>query len=187
MNKEEFLKAIYSTPLYSEMKLNVMDSNGNNNLIENVAKINMYSHELEVILLDGTKKKHKLLKGFRVNGIDPEDYGYNLSTGGCYLTTACTKARGLEDDCYELSVLRDYRDNYLIESQNGVNDVHRYYELAPKILKKIESHENSDIIYEGLYNDLIIPCINLIEDNKHYEAHQLYKEITLGLEDKYLM
>ena len=31
-------------------------------------------------------------------------------SGGCFLTSACTEARGLPDDCHELTVLRSFRD-----------------------------------------------------------------------------
>ena len=34
-------------------------------------------------------------------------------SGGCFLTSACTEARGLPDDCHELTVLRAFRDGYL--------------------------------------------------------------------------
>ena len=54
------------------------------------------------------------------NGFDPHSYGsrYEADDGssddndsGCFLTTACIRAKGLPDDCMELQTLRAYRDD----------------------------------------------------------------------------
>lgn len=56
------------------------------------------------------------------NYIDDKCYGifgdrrndYEIrDDGGCYLTSATVEYMGLEDNCYQLSILRKYRDDYL--------------------------------------------------------------------------
>ena len=57
--------------------------------------------------------------------------------GGCFITTACCETLGLDDDCFELAVLRRYRDQVLAKRPGGKADIARYYELAPLILARI--------------------------------------------------
>ena len=46
-------------------------------------------------------------------------YKSDSSSGGCYLTSACTAAMGLPDDCEELSILRRFRDEWLSKQPGG--------------------------------------------------------------------
>ncbi|MBE6163768.1 MAG: hypothetical protein E7156_00340 [Streptococcus gallolyticus] len=102
--------------------------------------------------------------------------------GGCYLTTATVEHMGFEDNCYQLNILREYRDNYLAKFQDGANDIEHYYKIAPDIVSKINSSSNKDEILNNIYNQLIIPCISLIENKEFDKAHKLYKNYTLQLE-----
>ena len=47
-------------------------------------------------------------------------------SGGCFLTSACTEARGLPDDCHELTVLRSFRDGYLRSQPEGEAEIAEY-------------------------------------------------------------
>lgn len=89
---------------------------------------------------------------------------------------------GLEDNCYQLSILRKYRDDYLTKFQDGANDVEHYYKIAPDIVSKINSSSNKNEILNNIYNQLIIPCISLIENKEFDKAHKFYKNYTLQLE-----
>ena len=53
----------------------------------------------------------------------------------CYITTAVCESLGKPDDCYELNLLRDYRDSYLMKQEDGEALVQRYYDIAPTIVK----------------------------------------------------
>ena len=55
-------------------------------------------------------------------------------SGGCFLTSACTEARGLPDDCHELTVLRSFRDGYLRSQPEG--EAHALYRSYVLRLKK---------------------------------------------------
>ena len=56
---------------------------------------------------------------------------------GCFITTACCEALGLDDDCFELRTLRRYRDQVLALRPGGAGDIAAYYELAPLILARL--------------------------------------------------
>jgi hypothetical protein len=49
-----------------------------------------------------------------------------LPEDDCYLTSACVAHAGLADDCRELTVMRAFRDEYLMTSVRGVILVSRY-------------------------------------------------------------
>lgn len=38
------------------------------------------------------------------------------NSSGCYLTSACIFAKGLKDDCHELTTLRQFRDQWLAKN-----------------------------------------------------------------------
>lgn len=91
----------------------------------------------------------------------------------CFLTSACVFHYGLPDTCYELNLLRNYRDTYLQTSEDGQRLVNDYYLLAPKIVKQISEDSNKDIRYSFIYRR-ILSCCEAIE-KKHFEhAKRVY-------------
>ena len=57
----------------------------------------------------------------------------------CYITTAVCETFGKPDDCYELRLLRTYRDGYLAGTPGGEEMIRKYYDVAPSIVKHIQS------------------------------------------------
>ena len=113
-------------------------------------------------------------------------YKGNDSGGGCFLTSACVEARGLADDCHELTTLRAFRDGYMKTTQTGAADICRYYHSAPAIVEKIRQSENANAVFEKIYNELVMPCVRLIENARNEEAYDLYRSYVLKLEKQYL-
>lgn len=104
---------------------------------------------------------------------------------GCFITTACVEHKKLSDDCYELNVLRTYRDNYLKSFAEGRKDVEIYYKIAPLIVRKINASKDANDIYEEIYKDLIVTCVNFIEHEKYKEAYMTYKKYVMYLYEKF--
>lgn len=104
----------------------------------------------------------------------------------CYITTAVCRSLDKPDDCYELTLLRDYRDEYLLNSDAGTDMVKEYYNIAPTIVKRIDREECSSEIYAGIWQNYLSPCIQLIEAKKKEECRELYKDMVHSLEKKYL-
>lgn len=75
---------------------------------------------------------------------------------GCYLTSACMRyfQEQFDDNCYELAVLRWFRDNFVSKE-----DVEHYYEIAPIIVECINKEERSDIIYAYIYDNIVDYCV----------------------------
>ena len=58
-------------------------------------------------------------------------------TGHCYISTSCVEAANLPDDCLELQILRQFRDNYLTNQPRGKELIQKYYSIAPHIVRSI--------------------------------------------------
>ncbi len=104
----------------------------------------------------------------------------------CYITTAVCRSLEKPDDCYELNLLRDYRDHYLMRTEGGPDIVKAYYNIAPTIVKRIDREENASEIYKGIWEDYLNPCVHLIEEEKKEECRELYSDMVRSLEKKYL-
>jgi len=136
------------------------------------------TEEVEQIKLKSIKEDlNKLNKSHRNDNIKKE------KSGGCFLTTAVCNIKGKPDDCYELEILRNFRDEYLLSTKEGKKLVKDYYSFAPELALKLEKHFDSSMIAEKLYFSYIIPIINDIQKNKKNKAINKYKNMINTLED----
>ena len=105
------------------------------------------------------------------------------SSGGCYLTTACMKhyLNNFDDNCYELTVLRWFRDNYVPKE-----DIIHYYEVAPLIVEEIDKDINPDMVYNYIYDNIVDYCVIAIENFDFNTAYNRYKDSILHLEKTYI-
>ncbi|MBQ7668320.1 MAG: hypothetical protein IJS47_03240 [Clostridia bacterium] len=94
----------------------------------------------------------------------------------CFISTACIRNKGLSDNCYELNLLREYRDKYLRTFEVGRDDVQKYYMTAPYVVAAIDKRPDKNEIYDKIYTELVQPCVKLIEDHKYAEAHNHYRD-----------
>lgn len=106
----------------------------------------------------------------------------NAVCDGCFLTSACTKARGLADDCEELTILRQFRDRHLLATPEGRELVADYYRIAPPICQAIEMLPDAVEVYEYLYRELVQPTVALVKKHDHAAARDLYRRVTLELQ-----
>ncbi|GGE35594.1 CFI-box-CTERM domain-containing protein [Streptococcus himalayensis] len=116
---------------------------------------------------------------------EPVHY-YEIRKTGCYLTTAAVDHMGLTDDGVELMALREFRDHYLLTFEEGKQDVEHYYQIAPQLVDIIQQSDRRTELLNSIYQDLILPCLTLIKEEKFSETHQLYKNYTLALEKELL-
>ncbi|MBV7534724.1 DUF4157 domain-containing protein [Duganella sp. sic0402] len=99
----------------------------------------------------------------------------------CFLTTACVDARGLADDCEELSILRAFRDGPMQALPGGAALVQEYYRIAPAIVDAIQSHPHAAMLLDRLYGDLVQGSIQLIGDGKYAQAMAHYRSCVLAI------
>lgn len=117
------------------------------------------------------------------NGSSNPSIGEVQSNGGCYLTTACMKhyLEKFRDDCYELTVLRWFRDGFISNE-----DIKEYYEIAPVIVDKIDNEKHSDLMYDYIYDNIVDYCVKQIEHGEYGAAYERYKCSILALRQFYI-
>ena len=89
-------------------------------------------------------------------------------------------SRKFDDNCYELSVLRWFRDNFVTKE-----DIEHYYEVAPIIVEIINKEEQSGVIYDYIYNNIVNYCVKQIEQGNYDKAYHRYKNSVLVLEEQF--
>ena len=103
----------------------------------------------------------------------------------CYITTAVCETFEKPDDCYELTILRNYRDGYLMSQPDGEEVIRQYYDLAPTIVKHINQRKDRQEIYRGVWETYLEPCIHMIENGQQEQCKQLYMRMVRDLKKKY--
>ena len=107
-------------------------------------------------------------------------------SSGCFLTSACVEAKGLPDNCHELTVLRCFREGYLRSLASGQDEIAEYYFVAPQIVSAIKLRDDSLAIFNSIYDELVKPCVCLIEQGDNESAHQLYRKTVYQLKLQYM-
>ena len=111
------------------------------------------------------------------------------SSSSCFITTAAVKHMGLEDDCDELQTLRWFRDNVMPKFPRGKWNIKVYYNVAPYVVKSLDTKEDADRIYRSLYNGFIYPAVQYVKHKAYEKAYQTYKDMfieamRIAFEDK---
>jgi len=112
--------------------------------------------------------------------------GHSEDKSGCFISTACIKSKGLPDNCYELNMLRLFRDQYIKTLPQGEQIIQEYYSIAPRILSKIEDSGNPHKIYNYLYKNLVSKSLKFIKQKRHIKAFHNYLKIVNKLKKRYL-
>ena len=111
----------------------------------------------------------------------------DFSRSGCFITSACVIARGLPDDCFELTTLRQFRGTYVTSLPTGQEDIREYCTYAPLIVKAIGKNENAYSIFCSLYDSMIAPSVALIVQGQYAQAYELYKQQFCELRQRFLL
>ncbi len=111
--------------------------------------------------------------------------GYVDEFEDCFITTACVAERGLADDCHELSTLRFLRENYMRNTKQGRYLLDEYEWLGPAVVTAIGQCGNRAEIYDYLYENMITPSVNMIEQGKYQDAVDWYEGFTMQLKTNF--
>ncbi len=85
-----------------------------------------------------------------------------------------------DDDCEELTILRWFRDNFVSKE-----DVEHYYKSAPIVVEAINEQEDSDKLYNHIYNCVVRPCVEAIKKGDYEFAYNRYRSSILMLEEQF--
>ena len=148
-----------------------------------VPLVNSVSKELAVRSVEVWNEK---MPNSKIGLSSVEEINGGFKKGLCYITTAVCEILNKGDDCQELTILRDYRDQYLANTVGGEQVIDTYYNIAPTIVNRINKTEQSHEIYQQIWNFYIQPCITLIKEGKNEDCKVLYSEMVSSLEKRYM-
>jgi hypothetical protein len=99
----------------------------------------------------------------------------------CFITTAACEVVGLADDCWELRMLRHFRDTVLPRLPRGPEDIARYYREAPAILDALRRRADARRTLLTLYWRWIVPCSILAAFGAGRLCHRAYRSMMRRL------
>ena len=102
----------------------------------------------------------------------------------CFITTACVEYFNLEDGCFELELLRSFRDNYLLNSIKGRKLNDQYKIIAPAIVVELKKDAQIGILIPRIFKDIRQAC-DMIILGKYSLAIEKYFETTFNLMKRY--
>ena len=148
-------------------------------------------YQTAVIYLEYAAKCHikgaeKCLASVKKTGeekINAETYN---NSGGCYITTAVCRCLQKKDDCYELTMFRNYRDEILSKETDGRLIIREYYNIAPRIVENIDQRCNSKKIYQMIWDNYLKQCLQYIECKNYSNCKDLYMQMVRELQSTYL-
>lgn len=102
----------------------------------------------------------------------------------CFISTAVCDYYGKDDNCKELKILRNYRDNWLRNQPDGQLLISEYYNKAPLLVSLLKTSQYYKEYCEILWKDYIQQCLKLINEGKFIECKKLYQSMVNFLEVK---
>lgn len=102
--------------------------------------------------------------------------GESEDKGLCFITSACMKAARLPDDCHELETLRRFREDYVAKVPGGEELIAEYRSTAPAVVRAIDQHPDGKQLYGQIYDEMVRPCVALIESGAGQAALDLYRD-----------
>ena len=107
--------------------------------------------------------------------------GYQPS--GCFITTIICEILGYEDNCELLQTLRFIRDNYLKKNTAGRALLQEYDIIGPVISSELAKCPTIDAIV--LAHKYILPCYDLIKQNRYDNAVEVYTNMVNELKNRF--
>jgi len=105
---------------------------------------------------------------------------------GCFITTAVCETLQKTDDCYELTIFRNFRDKWLLNQPDGKLIIESYYHVAPKIVASINQLPNSKAAYLSIWDKYLQECLNHLEKSDFSSCKNVYMDMVNTLESEYL-
>ena len=106
-------------------------------------------------------------------------------SSGCFITTAVCQCFGKSDDCYELTMFRRFRDDWLMKQPDGKALIAEYYATAPTIVSCIDGREHPADIYQQIWQRYLSPCLKHLEQGEYKACKERYIAMVCTLKAKY--
>lgn len=120
------------------------------------------------------------------------DYSYSScpiykqgSGSGCFITTVTCEILGCQDDSLVMNDLRSFRDNVLQKDSKYYDILKEYDVIGPKLADCIRNDKDKNEMAKGLYQNVLLPVHQDIQDNNYNAAVEKYYLMTLMLINYY--
>lgn len=109
------------------------------------------------------------------------------SGSACFISSACATGVGLPDNCWELEVLRAFRDDHMGLTDTGRQLLAEYDRRAPAIVAAIDALDptTTTLVYAEIYHTGIRRAVNLVLAGQYDEATELYKSVCETLDARF--
>lgn len=105
----------------------------------------------------------------------------------CYITTAVCLGVHKQQDCREIMLMKQYRDEYLLKQEDGEEIVKKYYDIAPTIVKRIAKEDTPEEKYQYLWEHYLKFCVTLIESRQYEACRETYERMVEELKREYII
>lgn len=102
----------------------------------------------------------------------------SLKSGFCFITTAVCDTLNKPDDCHELTQLRKFRDEVMLNHPDWQALVEHYYEVAPALAEQLSQHPDKTQLCLGLYQNYLQPSLEAINQSQHAQAIETYQAMV---------
>lgn len=93
---------------------------------------------------------------------------------------------GKPDNCEELRLMRFFRDGWLRDQPDGIALIKDYYQTAPAIVEKINQQPDRKAIYEEIYQNHILPCVESIKTERFADSKRIYINMVTNLKKQFV-
>lgn len=114
--------------------------------------------------------------------VDCADY---KNASRCFITSAVCLTLGKPDNCEELTIMRSFRDEWLRKQPGGIERIEEYYRVAPGVVKSIDQQADRLSIYQRIYQDYILPCVEHVKAKDFAESERIYVQMIDTLISQY--
>jgi len=156
---------------------------GSNKIPNDYDKALFYTEYAYKCGMEEAKDTYYYLQQHSASEINSKRY---TSDSSCYITTAVCNSFGKADDCYELTLFRNFRDSYLLKTPSGKQLVEEYYVKAPKIVAQIDALPEREMIYYRIWDQYLQRCMRHIQKNELEDCRNVYVTMVKKLEAAYL-
>lgn len=108
--------------------------------------------------------------------------GFELADLGalalCFITQAVMSQQGKDDNAPELQMLRWFRDNIMMQTDDGEAMVEEYDKIAPIIVSAIDQRPDAQQVYSMIYDQFILPACEAIQSGDNKGALEIYAKMV---------
>jgi hypothetical protein len=90
----------------------------------------------------------------------------------------------MSDDCEILTLIRGFRDGYMMTVPAGREMVAQYYNISPWIVDAIDAEVAPEPIYDAIYATLV-DWVESIKEEAFEDGLHTYKTMVSDLTDRY--